>query len=408
MRKGRYFSTSLTRFDDAREDYQANRIDLGSYVEKLSSFGAPTDSVIDQFVDVFRIERSLDFSRVEQERRLLLEKLIQKMTTGEIHELTRLSLSYQSGALNFGDFHRMLKTFCETKEIPLAAYPAFDRYLRYVLLCDDLKADQLFASIHGLEQRIIGMLARTPEEKYIVNAREQIQFVDKLLTFSLTPLEWQSYQAGEWILNKIAQRLSVLVGADAKKYDAARNLFVTALRTFENFYRQADIRSHRMVQKLMSIHAQGSRVLVAGGFHTNEILDILRAHGTACIVVSPKLSKMDDAKGMHIFLYSNGKNSAHAAFHTGGITVQLAPAGVVSVLSLPGDAGRYSASTPIGRQMAMAAARESNGWPKKFKVGSPQPGTTSARRCGNIFTFGTCVCIGHAFPFFGHMEIRAH
>ncbi len=360
----RYFSTSLARFDDAREDYQANRLDFGSYVQELTSFGTVTDGVIDQFLEVFKIERSLDFTRVENERRIVLEKLTQKMNGEEIRELTSLSLSYQAGALTFGDFHRMLRTLCEAKGISLALYPTFDRYLRYVLLCDGLKADQIFASVQAMGDRITVRLTRTPEEKYIVDTSEQIRRIDKLLAFSLTPLEWQSYQAGERDLNKIAQRLSVLAGADAKKY--SKESFFTALRTFENFYRQADIRSHRMVQKLMSSHAQGSRVLVAGGFHTNEILDILRAHGTACIVVSPKLSKMDDAKGnAYLSIFEREKTPLTQLFT--GNKLFISPAGVVSVLSLPGDAGRYSASTPIGRQMAMAAARVK--WlAEKFKV----------------------------------------
>lgn len=92
----------------------------------------------------------------------------------------------------------------------------------------------------------------------------------KLTRFSLSAEEWEKYR----LTRKKSARL----------------------RPFENFYEEADIRSRRMVEKLLSYSKQmrthGASVLFAGGFHSGEMKKMLTRADVSFIVVTPKIGEL--------------------------------------------------------------------------------------------------------------------
>src|SRR5205823_4500189 len=110
--------------------------------------------------------------------------------------------------------------------------------------------------------------------------------IEKLVSFSLTAREWKRYK-----------NLRVVPLPNGK------GIGVGGVAPFEHFYEEADVRSVKMVGKLKlenrNLRGDGTAgaVLVAGGFHTNKITDILKQQKTSYLVVSPKISKVNLADG---------------------------------------------------------------------------------------------------------------
>src|SRR5581483_2491807 len=72
------------------------------------------------------------------------------------------------------------------------------------------------------------------------------------------------------------------------------------LAAFEDFYRQADIRSGKMVANLSLENSSPefrARALVCGGFHAPQIAQLFRQQKIPYAIVSPKLTKIDDNSG---------------------------------------------------------------------------------------------------------------
>src|SRR5262249_11883773 len=67
-----------------------------------------------------------------------------------------------------------------------------------------------------------------------------------------------------------------------------------SLKPFEKFYLSADLRSHKMIANLLAQPSTSARVLVAGGFHTPLLTQLLREKKISYVVVSPKISKGPD------------------------------------------------------------------------------------------------------------------
>ena len=62
------------------------------------------------------------------------------------------SLALRAGELRLNDYYDQLQKLCERSGVDLARSPAFDRYCRYVAVCDSIRPDALFESIDRLER----------------------------------------------------------------------------------------------------------------------------------------------------------------------------------------------------------------------------------------------------------------
>ncbi len=275
--KKKVFSAELLRFDALRTAHHEGRLGVGGYLETLSRnysasvLNAPL--TIQQFLAAHKMESTLNFTRVETERTKIIGRLTQMLDENEKSQLIAASLAYRLGKIGFGDYYRNLKNLCEKKGIALGAAPAFDHYIRYVLLADGIKSDELLKAVEDIEDDIQKTLAKSDDEKKLSALSERILLAKKLTTFSLTSAEWDKYKAG-----------------------SALPLSDVDLRPFEHFYEEADSRSRAMVRNIFD-GGSANAALIAGGFHTTLLEKILRDHNISYVLLSPKISKIEDATG---------------------------------------------------------------------------------------------------------------
>ncbi len=263
--KKNLFNPSLARFDNQVEVYRSGKTGIAEYAEAVAPFS--TALSIEQFLSAQKMERSMDFTRVELERKVVLEKLLKSAGEKGLQDLVEISLAYQQGTASFGDYYSFLRAKCQKHGVDLSQTPHFDNYVRYVLLSDGIRADKLFDDLNNAEATAYDTLARTGEEKRAVAMGRQLHLAQTLVEFSLTSNEWSQYLGGRELL--------------AGKLD---------LTGFERFYAAAELRNEKMVANLPRA---SSMVMVAGGFHTAGLTKIFRKKNIPYIVVTPKLTKVD-------------------------------------------------------------------------------------------------------------------
>lgn len=293
-RKRRVFSAELSRFDNLRISHQKGDIAFGVYVQKLEAYSPTLDWAVAQFIEAYRMESSLNFNRVENERGSLIKKLATKLTEQEVSELMATSLAYRMGRVGFGAYYEGIKTLCERKGVSLRDTPAFENYVRYVLLSDGINADALFEGVRKMEREIIARLARSKGEKELMDAGNALALKEKIVDFSLTPQEWEEY-------NEL-KNVPVANGVD--------------LSSFESFYSEADARSHTMVNTLVERPAPSGagKVIVAGGFHTAMMSRLLREKNIRYAVVSPKITKVDGSPSVYLSVFDREKTPLDRLF----------------------------------------------------------------------------------------------
>ncbi|MBV9079844.1 MAG: hypothetical protein JO102_01855, partial [Elusimicrobia bacterium] len=281
------FSPALAKIDAMRGAYLRGEVPIGRYVQSLAMVGTPGEEVR-QFLDAYGLEMSLDFPSVERERRQVLERLTESLSKEELKTLLDRSLAFRMGRVGFGDYYGDLKNLCARRGVNLEQTPSFDRYVRYVILCDRIRPARLLPKVKDLEKDVFSALAKTPEESELVALNERVALMEKLTRFSLSPEEWKEYRDSSGSPAEAASAASRLLGRTVKAD--------VDLSPFEDFYRQADGRSEKIIDNILG-GATGPRALVVGGFHTAEIAARLRSREVSYLVVTPKLTKVDESTG---------------------------------------------------------------------------------------------------------------
>lgn len=86
------------------------------------------------------------------------------------------------GVWPMGDHNRYLRTLCANHKIRMADYPKFHQYINYVLLADQIKSNELISEMDQLETAVQDSLAKTAEERTLMEVARDLAMVTKLLT----------------------------------------------------------------------------------------------------------------------------------------------------------------------------------------------------------------------------------
>lgn len=272
------YSPALLALDKTVNDFRAEKISLGNYVETLAKI-TPPHVVAHSFLKAVRAERTLDIKKVEDDQAKLIEKLSRTFSANDMDRLLAQSVAYRAGQVRSGDFYSALENICRINGLRLADFPAMDAYVQYVTLTDGIDAEKLMIEIADLEQAAYDHLAVSPSERALVAKSRQGFLAEKLINCDLTRLEWEEYAVKR------------------------EKLFNGELAGFESFYREADARDHSMADNLLKklVPQEDGHppiaVLVTGGYHAKGMADQLVRQGVTVISYVPKISKVETGQG---------------------------------------------------------------------------------------------------------------
>lgn len=269
-RKAALFPPALRRLDAAVAGYRAGRLSIGDYLEALvaAAPNAPIDFTVETFLAAHRMERSLDFARVEREKTAFVEKLVGSFGPSDAGRVRDWVLSASAEGVGAGIRFDYLFHAARAKGIDPRAFPALDDYVRYLHLADAVDADQLFPAAEALERAAYAeSAASVPGAAALIAQDRRVYLTDKLVRFELTREEWTDYRE---------TRPAGPVALDAR-----------TLAPFEDFYRIAEERDGVLAA---NVRQTGVSAVVVGGFHTAGLARALRASGATVEIVRPKIS----------------------------------------------------------------------------------------------------------------------
>ncbi|HRY30260.1 MAG TPA: alpha-amylase family glycosyl hydrolase, partial [Elusimicrobiota bacterium] len=297
--KADVYSVQLRDFDQKLLDQREGSLSLGKYVRYLTLAGTPATGrhpQLDSFVKALELEETLDFDQVEKERVQLIELLSQRLPEDSLDRLIEKSLLYRLGRLSYGDYHRYLKTLCSSNGIDLSQFVFMGRYIEYVLTAEGISRDKLFAEVSDVENLILARLLVTPEQKELRAISDHYLLIKKLAEFVVAPEDWLYFSKNRAEVLALPRRLNALLkktGTDTADDDPD---LTTSLRPFEDFCSLAVQRNDALLDNLlgkMNSQKQRAAILVAGGFHTQGLTDLMRRKNVSYVVVTPKFQAVD-------------------------------------------------------------------------------------------------------------------
>ncbi|HUW23419.1 MAG TPA: hypothetical protein VMW39_05260, partial [bacterium] len=214
--KARLYNKRLKDLESKIESYQKKRISLTQYSQHLytlshGNVGAglrarPTAKYpnFELFVQASKIEKNIDFSKVDSERSEYIKELSKKLTNDELSDLLVMSLDYRLGKVTSAEYYTYLQSLSSkmgkgirsqdpriltelvTSREGKSEYPNLNLYIKYNKLYDRIDQNRLFSEISELEQEVKESLCETEEERELVKLSRMLGVLQDLVSLKIS------------------------------------------------------------------------------------------------------------------------------------------------------------------------------------------------------------------------------
>lgn len=301
------YTSRLKKFDQYKSSYIAEDTELVEYLELLNEVAAKEKIPLDQYLNynillyTARLEKKINFDRVERDRDNIIKKLSDKLPKKDFDELLIKSLSFKEGEISSGVFYSYLHRLSKDNGLKMNRYKNFNRYIEYIVNYEKLKRPDLFKEIIAIEGDITDQLCKNDEQKTLFQIAKNISILKNFLMLKLSPenLEYYRSQKGsfvlsEWrsFLNKHAARFHINgeapqdISAIENNFPVLESFYDVAFKRDEAFLRNSVAKMKREKERIA--------VLIAGGFHTKNLMNAFMAENISYIVITPKFRQKTD------------------------------------------------------------------------------------------------------------------
>lgn len=290
------YSKTLKTFDTHFQAYHADKEKLADYVRYLIAQGPslrerPSLANLQLLVEALDEENTLDFSRVDAERKQLVDRLVEKLAKADLQDLVNKSVDFRAGRMGLSDYHAHLRKICLDHKIALADFPQLTRYISYVLFADKIDRKSLLSEMDLLERTLPESLAKSSEEKKLVSIAHDLVLLKKLLRHEMAMADWTTFQTRREAMYRFGPRMMEL-NTHGK---ISPGFTKESLKPFEDFCSYATQRNTALTENFsreLDKEKRKSGILVAGGFHTEGLSGLLRQRQISYVVVTPKITNV--------------------------------------------------------------------------------------------------------------------
>jgi len=314
--KPRLYSPELLAFDERRRAFVSSGLALTDYLDALFADAEDLGVVPSDFPALASLrsiktaESKIDFAKAGQEQARAAASLgaedQKELLASALRERAPSRLDATARAPE-NAFYALL----EEKIKDRAAYPNLFRYADYLKAAARLDAAAVLLERERLEEALYSALASTPDEKRLVRAAAAQETLRSV--FSLTAASREvarierdplSYDAGA--VAGFLNRKLMDTGVSPEAAVFLEPVYAPTLEKARRFYRLTTARDEAFLERAfrkMDDERESSAVLVAGGYHAENLKKLLREKGVSYVSLAPRvLTETNHAKYESILL----------------------------------------------------------------------------------------------------------
>jgi len=301
------YTNRLRQFDKYKMGYKSEEVELVEYLEYLTETASREDLLLTSFpnhailLKTAHLEKGIDFDRVEKERDKLIERLNSLLSKNDLNRLVIKSLNFKEGKISEGEFYSYLRDLATQKKITMKRHKNLDRYIEYIKTFEELGSNELFEEINEIEDIISIALCKNDEQKELFKISKNLLVLESFMLLKLAPEDFDYYKKNKKDFNMKAWKdffnyhskrfhLKSTIPEDTSVVD---NNF----DTLKSFYETAFKRDRAFLKnslKKMEKERRRLAVLIAGGFHTQNLTRLFMADNISYVVITPKLIQETD------------------------------------------------------------------------------------------------------------------
>ncbi|MFC2140214.1 hypothetical protein ACFLQ1_00670 [Candidatus Auribacterota bacterium] len=311
--KEKTFSEEAKDLFSTIDDYNKDRISLSRYCVYLKDIAEKKNVKWDrygnysQIIEIVSLEDSIDFSKIETERLKIVEGLEKKLEKDQVSDLVSQSLYFRLGKISAKKYYNYLNKLAKENKVELKDEINLKTYVKLVNLYDEVNSDKLFFELEQIEGDIKDKVYQTKQEKELDGYFKNIHILSNLSNLKMTRKDLnyfndhkESFKIDQFVSfirkEMIRHQLSFPIDSDLK-------IIENMMPTLEAFYNLALKRDEVMVDNLIAKMDKSNRdkaILVTGGFHSQGILDRLKAKDISYLVVMPKINSIGNTEEVYL------------------------------------------------------------------------------------------------------------
>ena len=334
--KQHVYGDKLFQFDNIVQQFKNNEINFIVFCQNLMQFAEENlveyDDMDDlgKLFEVIKLEAKINFPRVDVERYVAVRRISNKLPEEESTELLAKEFNFRTKKISSDTYHFYLSKLFEENEFPIDEFPHLKNYINYLSQFSKIDQNKALDESSVFEERIYDAFIENEEQAKLHEISRYIHLISKFSHLQMTRDYLVKYHEcrNELKLNDIVAFL------DEKGKEFGQDLLLeidlsaveTNLDNFEDFYDLAHKREQVLVKNTIDLMNDESKevvVLIAGGFHTRGITEMLKSEDKSYIVVTPNME--NDKKPIpYISLLQNLRTPLEQMLATHTSTLKIA------------------------------------------------------------------------------------
>ncbi len=327
--KIKIYSKDLLEFDSRYSAYKANNIELKEYLGYLLD-EAKSRSVdmneyhnIDLLSRVLREESGIDFKKADNERDSLVDILQKKLSKSSMEEFIVRTVEFKTEKISQKAFYEYLLKKADKFKLDPKDYPELVKYATYITLYDAVDKMKIMDEIESLEAKIKDSLFENDTQRELARLSKDLVIMKNIFNISLTREDYRYYKAHE---NEFATRnftrfiereAPMVLDPSLRASEASESISSSGLDRYRDeiarFYEYSFKRDKAFIRNMRLSKGSNVAIMVTGGFHTDNLCDILKKEGTSYISIIPNFTNDKGYKSPYFDLLSGQPTSIEKA-----------------------------------------------------------------------------------------------
>ncbi|MBN1492932.1 MAG: hypothetical protein JW938_02155 [Candidatus Omnitrophica bacterium] len=230
-----------------------------------------------------------------------LMKNKQKFLSQKLIEFINVEILFRDGDTSLISYFKILIKNANELGIDLIQYPSITQMVEIALseeqseMFKSVDNEGLLNELAQLSKAIIDQMATTPRAQQFVELLNKIMRLQDMLRLRVLPDDYEDYLQNESEFQEA--RVSSLIKALFPDMDMTPLIGLNELlKNMDFFYQKAHERSRVIFKNsLKNMETEGTdiSVIVSGGFHTNELVNLCKENDISYIRVMPKVTSTE-------------------------------------------------------------------------------------------------------------------
>jgi len=314
--KTKIYPPELAELDLNNEQFRDGKIELKTHITFLHNKALLYNIDLTDYADLRKLvslldeERGIDFKEANRERDALIDKLNSSLSRKEMERLASKVLELKGSKIESEEFYSYLFARARFASIDFSTLPNLVKYSEYIKRYELIDKSRLMDQVQNLEDLLFQRAASDDYARQLYKLDKNISLIRALFNISLTKKDFDHYSdsseeftVGNFVefFNSSGARYG-LPGLtqtdDLMRLDGYRS-------EMEKFYKCSLERDEAFLKNIESELAkdgEGSAILFTGGFHADNVFDLLKDRGYSYIEIMPNFIKSEDCPYMELLM----------------------------------------------------------------------------------------------------------